>query len=108
MNLSASAQREQALIELIHNSTDKGSISLCDLGLAWSYWDDNENECTDDNVAYTREIVSLSIETDCNGAEMIMVQFDDENEECWGNVDYVDDMGNNLGEYIYDEVISYY
>lgn len=107
MKRNESAEREQELIEIINENGQDGRLDIEDLNLAWSYWDDNETNCTDDNVAYTVNILSLSLETDCNGATMVMVEFDNET-KCWGNVDFEDDMGNNLGEYIYDEVTAEY
>lgn len=100
--------REIELIEVIKENSDNNKLDISDLNLAWSFWDDNETEHNDDNVAYTLNIESISIEIDCNGAEMVMVTFDDDSTQCWGNVDCIDDDGNNMGEYIYSEVFYYY
>ena len=89
---------ENGMIEDYEENSDNNKLDISDLNLAWSFWDDNETEHNDDNVAYTLNIESISIEIDCNGAEMLVVTFDDGCAQCWGNVDCIDDDAYVFGD----------
>lgn len=89
-----------------HGKEDGNEIILNveDLNLAWSYWDDDEEECTDENVLGTDSIDALIIDED--GELLVLTNGKERN--CFANICYEDDLGMNEGQYIYNELKNYY
>lgn len=85
---------ERILDKVIDNG---GRIDVSDMGLAWTWYDDDGEDCG------TSQVESLSVGEDCNGVQVVFVEFDDRT-EVLDNLDYQDVLGYNFVEYLYDEL----
>lgn len=85
---------ERILDKVIDNG---GRIDVSDMGLAWTWYDDDGEDCG------TSKVESLSVGEDCNGVQVVFVEFDDRT-EVLDNLDYQDVLGYNFVEYLYNEL----
>jgi hypothetical protein len=85
---------ERILDKVLDNG---GRMDVSDMGLAWTWYDDDGEDCG------TSQVESLSVGEDCNGVQVVFVEFNDRT-EVLDNLDYQDVLGYNFVEYLYDEL----
>ena len=84
--------------DLIIEKGKDGKLDLSDLGLAWTWFDDDAEDCG------TSYVESIHIGTDINNVTVIWVEFNDR-DEILDNLHYEDVLGSNFAEWLYYELI---
>ena len=85
------------LLDYIFSHTEDTYLDIEDLGLAWTWYNDEGEDCG------TSRVIALTTDLDKNLDMVAKVVFNDRNLDIT-TLDYYDVLGNNFANYLYTEL----